>query len=226
VGEGSARRARELVEECLAADVDALVAEAGGPAWDAAGFAGLAEALSEHVVDLAWDVLRQAARIRSTRRRLEGRLEARVVDMVQLAVADVAGHLTRLAGPGFVARAGADRLDDVERYLRPWTTALNAWPPSRPATCFAWARCRSRSGSTPNCSRPAARAAVGPGGGQIAWMLEELRVSLFAQTHGTPDPVSEQRIGRAMEAVAAGEGRSARTAPSLRSSSPAAARGR
>jgi ATP-dependent helicase HrpA len=35
-------------------------------------------------------------------------------------------------------------------------------------------------------------------------MLEERRVSLFAQTHGTPDPVSEQRIGRAMDAVAAG----------------------
>jgi ATP-dependent helicase HrpA len=28
----------------------------------------------------------------------------------------------------------------------------------------------------------------------VAWMLEELRVSLFAQTLGTPVPVSENRI--------------------------------
>ena len=32
-------------------------------------------------------------------------------------------------------------------------------------------------------------------------MLEELRVSLFAQQLGTPYPVSEQRIYRAMDAL-------------------------
>ena len=33
----------------------------------------------------------------------------------------------------------------------------------------------------------------------IRWMIEELRVSLFAQALGTPYPVSEQRIYRAMD---------------------------
>jgi ATP-dependent helicase HrpA len=32
----------------------------------------------------------------------------------------------------------------------------------------------------------------------VRWMLEELRVSLFAQTVGTPAPVSDKRIRRAM----------------------------
>ena len=32
----------------------------------------------------------------------------------------------------------------------------------------------------------------------VRWMIEELRVSLFAQTVGTPAPVSEKRIRRAM----------------------------
>jgi ATP-dependent helicase HrpA len=31
------------------------------------------------------------------------------------------------------------------------------------------------------------------------WLLEELRVSLFAQTLGTKDPVSLQRIKKALE---------------------------
>jgi ATP-dependent helicase HrpA len=34
-------------------------------------------------------------------------------------------------------------------------------------------------------------------------MTQELRVSLFAQTLGTPSPVSPQRIRRAMEQTAA-----------------------
>ena len=35
----------------------------------------------------------------------------------------------------------------------------------------------------------------------IAWMIEELRVSLWAQQLGTARPVSEQRIYRAIDAV-------------------------
>ena len=34
---------------------------------------------------------------------------------------------------------------------------------------------------------------------RIRWMVEELRVNLFAQALGTPYPVSEQRIYRAMD---------------------------
>jgi ATP-dependent helicase HrpA len=35
----------------------------------------------------------------------------------------------------------------------------------------------------------------------IGWQLEEFRVSLWAQQLGTPRPVSEQRIYRAIDAI-------------------------
>jgi ATP-dependent helicase HrpA len=35
----------------------------------------------------------------------------------------------------------------------------------------------------------------------IRWMIEELRISFFAQTLGTPQPVSVKRIHRAMDDV-------------------------
>jgi hypothetical protein len=34
---------------------------------------------------------------------------------------------------------------------------------------------------------------------RIRWMVEELRVSLFAEALGTPEPVSEKRVYRAMD---------------------------
>jgi ATP-dependent helicase HrpA len=37
---------------------------------------------------------------------------------------------------------------------------------------------------------------------EIRWMIEELRVSLFAQPMKTAYPVSEQRIHRAMDQLA------------------------
>ncbi|MDZ4270038.1 MAG: DUF3418 domain-containing protein, partial [Mycobacterium sp.] len=45
-----------------------------------------------------------------------------------------------------------------------------------------------------------ARAAA-PDVRDIAWMIEELRVSLWAQQLGTPRPISEQRILRALDAI-------------------------
>jgi ATP-dependent helicase HrpA len=35
----------------------------------------------------------------------------------------------------------------------------------------------------------------------IRWMLEELRVSYFAQSLGTPYPISDRRIERALDAL-------------------------
>jgi len=35
----------------------------------------------------------------------------------------------------------------------------------------------------------------------IGWQIEELRVSLWAQQLGTPRPVSEKRIYRAIDAI-------------------------
>jgi len=36
----------------------------------------------------------------------------------------------------------------------------------------------------------------------VRWMIEELRVSLFAQALGTRGPISEKRIRRALEDLA------------------------
>jgi ATP-dependent helicase HrpA len=36
---------------------------------------------------------------------------------------------------------------------------------------------------------------------RIGWMIEELRVSLFAQSLGTPEPISVTRITKAMAAL-------------------------
>jgi ATP-dependent helicase HrpA len=36
---------------------------------------------------------------------------------------------------------------------------------------------------------------------EIRWMIEELRVSLFAQNLGTPYPISTTRIYRALDAL-------------------------
>jgi ATP-dependent helicase HrpA len=107
-----------------------------------------------------------------------------------------------LVGPGFVAAAGRRRLPDLRRYL-----AAAAYRLDRLAGDAARDAVRMGRVQAVQAELAGFLAGLPPGRReadevrQLRWMVEELRVSLFAQSLGTPYPVSEQRIYRAMDAL-------------------------
>jgi ATP-dependent helicase HrpA len=70
--------------------------------------------------------------------------------------------------------------------------------PARDAASMAIARRAEQAYRGAVAGLPAARRAD-PDVADVRWMLEELRVSLFAQTLGTQAPVSENRILAALD---------------------------
>ena len=94
-------------------------------------------------------------------------------------------------------------LDDLPRYLRAIGRRLDKLP-ANPARDREWmaagaARCGpSTTTCSPRCRRAARDADEVR---EIRWMIEELRVSLFAQELRTPYPVSAVRLYRAMDAL-------------------------
>ncbi|MBV9447726.1 MAG: DUF3418 domain-containing protein, partial [Streptosporangiaceae bacterium] len=121
------------------------------------------------------------------------RLDEARGDAVRAAVADLRAQLSGLVYPGFIAATGYRRLPDVARYLRGMERRLDKLPenPGRDAVSMAVIQRVERARQQALADLPASadddlRA--------VRWMLEELRVSLFAQTLGTPVPVSENRI--------------------------------
>jgi ATP-dependent helicase HrpA len=115
-------------------------------------------------------------------------------------VADVRTQLWELVGPGFVSATGFQRLGDLPRYLHAMEYRLEKLPGNQRRDLDRMRRVedvqdayeRLRDELPPG--REAARALE-----RIRWMIEELRVSLFAEALGTPQPVSEKRIYRAMD---------------------------
>ena len=110
--------------------------------------------------------------------------------------------------PGFVSATGAGRLADVERYLRAAARRLERLP-NAPAPDLDRMRAvheleaehaRRLAGWPRGRPLPAALR-------EVPWMLEELRVSHFAQALGTRGQVSSKRIRRALEQADAGAGR-------------------
>jgi ATP-dependent helicase HrpA len=150
------------------------------------------------VAEVLTDVQRVLADWRATDRELSGR-----TDLVTLpSLTDMKQQLARLVHDGFVAEAGAEQLRRYPVYLRAirlrrekleeqvardrqlmaqiadvqdaWLHQVEALPAGRP-----------------------------PGKvlREVRWMLEEYRVSLWAQQLGTPRPVSDQRIRKALAGI-------------------------
>ena len=101
---------------------------------------------------------------------------------------------------GFVTATGSRRLPDVLRYVRGIQQRLDKLPshPHRDAELMAEVQeildaYQRRLDRLPPGGRP------GEALREIRWMIEELRVSYFAQALGTPYPVSEKRLRRALD---------------------------
>ena len=120
------------------------------------------------------------------------------------AIADLRRQMGGLLHRGFVADAGRRRLPDVVRYLRAMAYRLEKLP-ANAVRDELWMR--QVAGVTEEFEQ-LRRQVPGSGGpddpvARVRWMIEELRVGLFAQGIGTPRPVSEQRVYKAIDALIA-----------------------
>ena len=196
--------AAALLEDCAACAADQVIDDAGGPAWDAEGFARLVEAARASLAPDTARVLERVAQILGEAHDVELWLAGASPGSPALAAAldDMRGQFAGLIYPGFIAATGAVRLADLVRYLRAIGRRLDKLgaEPGRDAERMAAVHRVAADYEAARRELPAAersRADVVA----IRWLIEELRVSLFAQVLGTPGPVSEKRIQTAIDAM-------------------------
>ncbi|KKK05434.1 ATP-dependent RNA helicase HrpA [Micromonospora sp. HK10] len=189
-----------LIEDATGAAIDKLMAEAGGPAWDAEGFAALRDRVRADLVDTVVEVMNRVRQVLAAAHAVEQRLGATRNLAVVAALADIRNQLGGLVHAGFVTEAGYARLPDLLRYLTAIERRLDRLPgnPQRDKSqqdriAVVQKEYQDLLAALPPAKRQSAAAR------QIRWMIEELRVNVFAQALGTPYPVSEQRIYRAMD---------------------------
>ncbi|MDQ4102564.1 MAG: DUF3418 domain-containing protein, partial [Actinomycetota bacterium] len=184
-----------LLADCVDCAADALIAACGGPPYDQDGFTRLRDRAQAELADAGRAVVTHVQRILAVAHTVEARLAELTAPALASSIADVRAQLTSLVGPGFVTATGAQRLPDLFRYLQAITCRLDKLPrdPDRDrdwmvrvrAVEQAYQQLRHELGNHPDVQ-------------QIRWMIEELRVSYFAQQLRTPYPISDKRIYQAM----------------------------
>jgi ATP-dependent helicase HrpA len=193
-----------LLDDCTAAAIDDLLAERGGPAWDEPAFADLRDAVRSGLPARAHQVVATVRHIVGAVAAIEDRLAQLGAASLAPSVADVRRHLARLVHPGFVTGTGARRLGDLLRYLCAIEVRLDKLPEDPRRDLQRLLVVQRLEDELAALREELAPGPVPEDVVAIGWMLEELRVSTFAQSVGTPVPISEQRVIRALDRAANG----------------------
>jgi ATP-dependent helicase HrpA len=198
------RNAVDLLDDCAGCAVDKLMLEYGGPPWEEAAFEQLRDRVRAEYVDTVLGVVDPVQQILASAYRIEQRLAAMTGPALAESTADVRAQLSGLVYRGFVTATGWRRLPDVARYLRAVERRLDKLPENPQRDRAQTRRIHQVLESYRDLREelPPERRR-GADVNEIRWMIEELRVNYFAQAIGTAYPVSEKRIFRAMDQVAA-----------------------
>ena len=188
-----------LLDDCADAAVQLLVPE---PIWTRDEFVSARTRLAGELVSSTLDVVRRVQKVLAALHDVQLALPDAPPPAQADAVTDIRAQLARLMPAGFVAVAGVARLGDLARYLTAVTRRLERLPHGLTADRDRMARVSAVQDAYDGlvAALSPARAAAADVR-DIAWMIEELRVSLWAQQLGTPRPISEQRIYRILDGV-------------------------
>ncbi|MGH8999030.1 MAG: DUF3418 domain-containing protein, partial [Acidimicrobiia bacterium] len=198
----SDRRTDDLLGDCISGAVDIEMAGAGGPAWDEEGFERLRATIGPRLAGTALYVATVMGGISAAAAGVGSRLDAAAPSP---SIDDMRGQLARLVTPDMVTSLGNRRLADVLRYLDAMSRRLDklgAGGGTRDRELMGRARqLEEEYEHVLAVLSPGRRHS--PAVEETRWLLEEFRVSLFAQSLGTAQPVSEQRIRRRLDQLAA-----------------------
>lgn len=192
----------DLIDDCIACGVDKLIASYGGLIWQEDEYQKLQEYVRAELNDAVVDIAKQVEAILTQVFAINKRLKGRVDISVAFALSDIKAQLGQLVFPGFVTSHGWKRLADIPRYLSAIEKRMEklAIDPNRDRAQMSrvenviqqWQQWLGKLTEKQKQQDDVQN---------IRWMIEELRVSLFAQQIGTPYPISDKRILQAIEQI-------------------------
>jgi ATP-dependent helicase HrpA len=187
--------AAQAYRDVAAAAVDQLLVAHGGPVRDGAAFAALLAAVRDGFAAAAGGLARQVGEAVGRAQAIDAQLAAMLTAAHDETVVDARAHLDRLLRPGWIADAGHDQLPDVVRYLRALEHRVQK-ARTDPA------RDRRHIAAIQRLEQEYRRLARRDPTGEVRTMLEELRVSTFAQSVGAKGGVSEPKVRAALARLA------------------------
>ncbi len=194
-------RVLDLIDDCIACAVDKLIADFGGFVWNEENFDKLRDFVRENLNEVTVDIAQKVEQILTLTHQLNQRLKGKMDFTMAFALSDMKSQISGLIYQGFVQKSGYARLPDLLRYLQAIDKRMDKLAQDVNRDRAAMLRVEQVQQAYQQLlaklpkSKPISDEVT-----EIRYMIEELRVSLFAQQLGTKYPVSEKRILNAISA--------------------------
>ncbi|WP_028115364.1 ATP-dependent RNA helicase HrpA [Ferrimonas senticii] len=191
-----------LIADCIDAGIDQLLAERKLEVSDQASFDNAKEIIRGEIGDTVVEIGKKVEQILTTWGAVKKRIKGRISLEIAFAMSDIQAHLDRLVYKGFVADSGWARLDDIVRYLKAVERRLEKLPvdPNRDRLQLLKIQKVEQAYQQQLTKQPKGQP-LPEGLIEVRWMLEEYRVSCFAQNLGTKYPISDKRITNALAEI-------------------------
>lgn len=188
-------RVLDLIDDCIACAVDKLIANFGGFVWDEAGFEKLRDFVRENLNEVTVDIAQKVEQILTLTYQLNQRLKGKMDFTMAFALSDIKSQLAGLVYQGFVQKSGYDRLPDLQRYLQAIDKRIDklAQDVNRDRAAMLRVEQVQQAYQQLLAKLPKSKP-ISDEIAEIRYMIEELRVSLFAQQLGTKYQISDKRI--------------------------------
>lgn len=190
---------KALIDDCIDAGIDSLIdgfkRQSGKDIRQKEAFDQVSEHIRSEINDTVLDIAKKVEKALTTAHAIQKRLKGNVPLNMISAQGDIKQHLNSLVFPGFVSQLGVDKLDDLCRYVVGIERRLE-----KLAIDPAKDRMHQHNIEKVQQNYQSKLRKIPPGNvipdalQEVRWMLEELRISFFAQQLGTAYPISAKRI--------------------------------
>ncbi|HIF9220486.1 TPA: ATP-dependent RNA helicase HrpA [Photobacterium damselae] len=192
-------RVLDLIDDCIACGIDKLIEQKGGIVWQPEAFEALKDYVRAELGDTVVEIAKQVEEILTTAFNINKRLKGRVDLTMAFALSDIKAQLEGLIFKGFATECGWKRLPDILRYMRAIERRLEKLPIDPNKDRVHILKVESMVNEYKELLNKIPKGQPIPENvKEIRWMIEELRVSYFAQQLGTPYPISDKRIRNAI----------------------------
>ena len=188
-------RVLDLIDDCIACAVDKLIADFGGFVWNEEGFNKLRDFIRENLNEVTVDIAQKVEQILTLTHQLNQRLKGKMDFTMAFALSDMKSQISGLIYQGFVQKSGYARLPDLLRYLQAIDKRMDklAQDVNRDRAAMLRVEQVQQAYQQLLAKLPKSKP-ISDEVAEIRYMIEELRVSLFAQQLGTKYQVSEKRV--------------------------------
>nr|WP_208604771.1 ATP-dependent RNA helicase HrpA [Vibrio injensis] len=191
----------DLIDDCIACGVDKLIEQHGGMVWQPDAFEALKEYVRAELGDTVVEIAQQVETILTTAYNINKRLKGKVDFTMAFALSDIKAQMQGLIFKGFATECGWKKLADILRYMKAIERRMEKLPVDPNKDRLHMLKIESVVNEYKTLLNKIPKGmAVPESVKEIRWMIEELRVSYFAQQLGTPYPISDKRVKQAIDA--------------------------